>query len=47
MVMKQSFIAFCLTLVIGAGAASAAVTNVFHVAAGDVKTVKEIVTANG
>lgn len=45
--MKQSFIAFCLTLVIGAGAASAAVTNVFHVAAGDVKTVKEIVTANG
>ncbi len=45
--MKQSFIAFCLTLVIGAGAASAAVTNEFYVAAGDVKTVKEIVTANG
>lgn len=45
--MRQTLAAFCFALLVGAGSASAAVTNVFYVAAGQTKTVKEIVTANG
>ena len=45
--MKKTLAAFCLALLVGAGSASAAVTNVFYVAAGQTNTVKEIVDANG